>query len=692
MAAVLCWLLVSTLPGAATCMLLWPALLRRPATLIVAGAATTFAVTGVVASLLHLGGLGPWPGVAVVWVVLVLAGTVRLVLRPPPPSTTPSSQADLQRSATRTAGVLLGVAIALAAVVWTTSAEGTIPPNRDSANHAYFAARIVRENTLDAEVVLAESPTNLAPAASYYPLTLHTQIAVAHRLTGVSVGELLLAAAIVAGGLWLPLGGFLLARRLLPERPEVAGLTALVAVSAAVVPYQPMWWGGITLVVGLSLVPGTLAVVLRVTSERSQARASVTGTSVARTTVAAAAVAGTVAVHPSQLALLVVLFGAFAATDLLRSRRPRGQEEAPPPGPPDTPLDTRPSIPPPEAPTGGGTRGTGGVAIAAPPRSEVSAGRSPAESRTPSQVVRAWGLVAVLSAVVLAPSTLGLASGTSERADHHATRHDTVPVGLQRLVSLDLDNGATQPVLGVLALVGVVLGWRERRLRPLLGIVGAFTVLFLAAAVGGPLWRGLSPLTVPWYRSWWRLLYNVALFLPLLAALSLDELRRRLRGVVGAGAAAAIVALVPVVVLAPAAARTLRLGFENQVLLDGADLAVMERLAERIDPGTTVLNQENDATAWMYATEGLPAFSALLGFARSEDAAQRDWLLAHLGELDTDPRVAELLDRWDVGYVMVNDRTYISEEPALVPSELVDVEGLELVEHTDTLWVWRVDR
>ncbi len=683
MAAVLCWLLVSTLPGAATCVLLWPGLLRRPATLIVAGAATTFAVTGVAAALLQLGGLGPWPGVAAVWAVLVAAGAARLVLRPPPPSTTPTSQTGPQRSATRTAVVLLGVAVALAAVVWTTSVEGTIPPNRDSANHAYFVARIVRENTLDAEVVLAESPTNPAPVANYYPLTLHAQIAVAHRLTGVSVGALLLAAAMLAGGLWLPLGGFLLARRLLPDRPEVAGLAALVAVSTAVFPYQPMWWGGITLVVGLSLVPGTLVVVLRVTSNRSRAGSAVAGTMVA----------GTVVVHPSQLALLVVLFGAFAAADLLRARRPRAQENAPRPGPPDTHATTRPPGPLPQAPTGGvGPRGTGGVAVATPPLSEISADRSPAESRTPSQVVRAWGLVAVLSAVVLAPSTLGLASGTSERADHHATRHDTVPVGLQRLVSLDLDNGATQPVLGVLALVGVVLGWRERRLRPLLGVVGAFAVLFMAAAVGGPLWRGLSPLTVPWYRSWWRLLYNVALFLPLLAALSLDELRRRLRGVVGAGAAAAIVALVPVVVLAPAAARTLRLGFENQVLLDGADLAVMERLAERIDPGTTVLNQENDATAWMYATEGLPAFSVLLGFSRSEDAAQRDWLLAHLGELDTDPRVAEMLDRWDVGYVMVNDRTYISEEPALVSSELVGVEGLELVEHTDTLWVWRVDR
>jgi hypothetical protein len=663
--------------------------------LIVSGAATTFAVTGVAAAVLQLAGLGPWPGVAVVWMILVAAGAARVALRPPTPCSAPRPRTGQDRTSTRIGVVLLGIAIALAAVLWTTSVEGTIPPNRDSANHAYFVARIARENTLDAEVVLAESPTNLAPAASYYPLTMHTQIAVAHRLTGVSVGELLLAAAMVAGGLWLPLGGFLLARRLVPDRPEVAGMAALIAVSAAVFPYQPMWWGGITLVVGLSLVPGTLAVVLWVTSGRSQVRPSATDSAPARAAVAAAAVAGTVVVHPSQLALLVVLFGAFAAADLLRARRCKTRDGEPRPSTPLAPPATDPASMPVHQPPIDGARaprGSGGLAVAAPPRSEAATGQPPPDLRTPSQVVRAWGLVAVLSVVVLAPSTIGLASGAAERADHHATRHDTVSVGVQRLVSLDLDNGATQPVLGVLALIGVGLGWRERRLRPLLGVVGALAVLFLAAVVGGPLWRGLSPLTVPWYRSWWRLLYNVALFLPLLAALTLDELRRRLRGVTGAGVGVAIVALVPIVVLAPSSARTLRLGFENQVLLDDADLAVMERLAERIEPGTTVLNQENDATSWMYATEGLPAFSALLGFSRSEDATQRDWLLAHLSELDTDPRVRQLLDRWNIGYVMVDDRTYTTEEPVLVPSALLGVEGLHMVEHTDALWLWRVGR
>ena len=629
-AALLTWIVVSTVPGAAACLILRPKLWRSPLILAVIAPAATFALAGIFSATLEAFGIGPWPGLAISWVILVILAAARLLQSrhdgaepapEPEPTTVGVPGAKPTATGSTTATVLLVAAMAIGAVLWATSVKGAVPPNRDSTVHGYFAARIARENTVDPTVVLAESPANPDPVADYYPLSLHTQVAVTHRLTGVAVADLLLAGGIAASVIYLPLGMFALARRLVPDRPELAGFAALVATTAAVFPYQPMWWGGLTLVVGLCLVPGVLAYALETLGDRD-------GPAVV---VAALAVAGTVLVHPSQLALLAILFAAFFAQDLLR---------------------TRPLRP----------------------------------------VIRSWSLFGVACGVLLVPYLLALASGASERAEHMAAREDSLITGLQRLVWLDIDNGATQPLLGLLAIGGLVLATRRRELRPLTAVVGFLGLLFLASTVGGPLWDALGTLSVPWYRSWWRLLYNVALFLPIFVALVLDEARRILARSLPERVAAGALTLVPLVAFAPAASSTLRLAFEEEVMLDGSDLALMQDMADTIGEEEVVLNQENDATLWMYATAGLRSFSGFQGFERSADAADRDYLLEHLNKASNDAKVRELLDRWHIHYVMVNDNTYMSEKASIDPEELRRAPGFTAVDHSDSLWVFEIER
>lgn len=661
--SVVAWALFALAPGVGLLLCARPGLRSRPALVVGAAPAVTFGLLFLVAQALAMAGIGPWPLAPVLGLAVVgTAAVVRLARHrthatPPSPARVPDSAAPdafapdaaapdapaaspeaSPGAGERRAAALMGAAaVVVGAAIWAWSMGGlpSVPPNRDSQNHAYFVARIVEEDTIDPGVVLAESPGQTDSVASFYPLALHTDVAVARQVTGLAVPDLLLAWTLLSAVVVLPLGLFALVRRLVPDRPLAAGLTALVTPLVGLFPYQPITWGGLAVIIGLALVPGAVALALWAVEDRG----------VAPLGLAAVALAGVVLVHSSQVALLVVLLVPFLVADLLRSRR---DQPAAVPGP--------------------------WLVAAATP----------------------WALLAAGTAILLAPSVLGLLTGAGERADHSVVPDLGLLDGAGHLFNLDVGSLVAQPVLGLLALVGLVTSFRSRRLRPLAVGATVLVLLYLVGTQTGQPWALGRPLTRPWYMSWWRLAYNVALLVPVFVGLALDTARTEVRRRAGTSSRAIAVASCAVLALiglrmtdGPSA--LVSAAFRTQALLGTEETDLMADLAERPDATGTILNQENDGTTWMYALEGLTSLSAIQAFRQGQDAEDRAYLLDHIADAATDRRVADLLDRWDIRYLLVNDRTYMREPAALTVDELRAAPGITVVDHRGSMWLFRVD-
>jgi hypothetical protein len=329
---------------------------------------------------------------------------------------------------------------------------------------------------------------------------------------------------------------------------------------------------------------------------------------------------------------------------------------------------------------------------------------------------RRWSGLALACAALLAPWGWAVATGSSERAAHLSNEHASLLSTVVSLITFDIDNGVAQPVVGALLAVGLAVVVLRRPLapmRPLAAVMGGLGVLYLVSAVDGALWERLRPVTFPWYGSAWRLMYNVALFAPVFAGVALEWMRRAARdrlsirpSAVTAGVAALAVALT-----LPAAHTTLRFAFETEVLLGPEEVSMIEELGrqhhapddlgsptaasdevEQTDSrpfGSTVLNQRHDATTWMYAIAGLPAFSGLAGYETSPDHDDRRYVVEHLADAAHDPRERALLRRFDARYVMVNDRTYLDYPPDITSEQLRSA-GYRVVDHRGDLWLFEI--
>jgi hypothetical protein len=504
-------------------------------------------------------------------------------------------------------------------------------------NHAYFTARIARENSVDPAVVLARSPSSRDSAVSFYPLASHTTMAVAHRATGAGIPDLLITWAVLSSVVTLPCGLFVLARRLLPGRGAAPGWAALVGSTMVLFPYQPMYWGGIALIVGMTCVPGTLAMALETVDAPPEGSPSPRTLAV----LTAATVVGTTMVHSSQLALVGVVLLAFAVHDL-------------------------------------------------------------ADEADRSRSWRRWLTLGALVALVVTPAVVSMLAGATERADVEETLSLGAAEVVLRLLSLDIDEGPAQAVVGLLALAGVVVMVAQRRRRTfgrmwaLLAVAGLFAALFAALSLTGPLWELLRPATIPWYRSWWRIPYNLALLAPLFAAVALEEAGRALSRVPGRARRPASVAVglavLLLVVNVPTDLHALREAGVRDQLFTSGQLAMFDDLARR-RPGASdeakVLNQENDGTAWLYVLEGVPTYSALLPFddeiEREADSYLRSTFAGGDGE-----QAARTLGAAGFGYALVRDNTYHDEPAALDPERLTATPGFELIDRQGSLWLFEI--
>jgi hypothetical protein len=640
------WLLFVLLPGAGVALAFAPGLRRSPVLVLAVGPALGYALAAASAWLLELVGHGPWPGVLVADVAAVALGGGRLWIarsrrRPPEvgadaggaAGAAAQSRPDVER---RIALALLGVSIVVGAAVWLAPGVPSVPSTRDVQNHAYFTARIARENTVDPAVVLARSPTSRDAAASFYPLASHTTMAMAHRATGAGIPDRLITWAVLSSVVTLPCGLFVLARRLLPDRGAAPGWAALAGSTLVLFPYQPMYWGGIALVVGMACVPGTLAMVV----EAVDAPLDASPTRRSLTVLAAFAVGGTTMVHSSQLALIGLILLAFAVHDL-----------------------------------------------------------STAADR--ARLWRRWAALGGLVALVVAPVVLSMLVGATERADLEETVALRAPEVVWRLLSFDVDEGPAQAAAGLLALSGAVVMVAQRRRHPpgrmwaLLGVAGVLAILFAALSLEGTVWELLRPASIPWYRSWWRLPYNLAILAPLFAAVALEECRRLLTTPASplrrAGTVAGVLALLVVLSGAPIAVHALDEAGVRRSLFSDGQLAMFDDLAHVRDAAAgppKVLNQENDGTAWLYVLDGVPTYSALKPFDAGAEL-EADAFVREAFRSDGGSAADELTDA-GFTHALVRDNTYHDEPAVLDPAELAATPGFELVDHRGSLWLFEI--
>lgn len=231
------------------------------------------------------------------------------VRRSPPAAISPAG-------VSRPAALLLLGGIALGAGSWLLGIHGfaSTPPYTDSVNHGLMAAQVASRESLDPRKILTSDAAGAAGApgeTAYYPLALHGEVALAHRLFGIGIADGLLAATFLFSAVVLPLGLWMAVRRLVPDNPLLAGLTALLGATTGFFPLLPLSFGGLPLVIGLAMVPAVAVVAGRyLTGDGPPADGAV----------GALGAVGILATHTSEIPLLA-MFLAPAVIEAVWRRR-----------------------------------------------------------------------------------------------------------------------------------------------------------------------------------------------------------------------------------------------------------------------------------------------------------------------------------------------------------------------------------
>ena len=522
---------------------------------------------------------------------------------------------------------LLALALVTGFLLWHRfQSSFVVPPGWDAMHHGYFIRQIVAFDTLDTSVVLAPSASGADGTTSFYPLAYNLFIAILHVTSGLPISVLMLTSTTVVAGLALPVGIYLLARRLDSRRPFVAGFAAL----ASTLPIYLYWVldpGRTNAVLGLALVP---AVILIMIEGEWNPRWSALP-------IAAVAVAGITGLHTSELPMAAAVAAIVMAVAAIQGREFRGFLRW----------------------------ALWSLAVAA-------AALLPVLLLEPGIL----GATSQRSEIFLNISA------------HAIPVLDAIARVLTPGVDLGVAlTGGAAPfffpwIWALLVAVGCILTVRGRWSR-FLGASIAY-VFFAVLAVGllsgtlGP----LSLFTVPWYqdvgRLWWTLTVLGAIpagvAIAGLAALVGGGTRvtrkwfRRDRGAVANGrqrdwipaiASGVVgVALVFGTALPPVAAAGASVSGNRGPV--GADsVAAFRYLSSHVPAGQRVFDDMRvDGSLWMYDDYGvLPLFgnSPYVG-AEPNSWLDRLWLRENLERIDSDGCVEFLLDYYSVGYVYYGER------------------------------------
>lgn len=504
----------------------------------------------------------------------------------------------------RLAALLLVVGVAIGGFVWVKAIRdvSVVPPNYDSSYHGFMVARIVDLHTVDPDEVLVADNQGTKNQA-FYPLGMHATTALVAKLSSSPVADALTAVTVVSSVVVLPLGLLWLLLTLVPSLPLLAGLAAALAPAILMFPYGPVTWGGLPLVLATALVPAAIAELDRAVRRHL---------SVGDILLAGAGVTAIFVTHSSELPVVFLVVGAYVIARAVRKRS---------------------------------------AAVIA--RAALT------------------GVMVVASAAVMVATVVpSVGGGAAERVAIDYKPKAELAAAADGLSELRFGMPRGQPVLAMLAAAGLLVCLARRRTRPLGIVLLAFVGLYLLTAVKGPLSNALS---FPWYHEAERIGYVLALFVPLLIAALLVEpveaarsLAPRLSLRTAVAPVVAVVSLVPVAVAAQEAsdpvAASVRSAYMAYSPVQASELAAFDYLAANVPPGRTVLTDVNsDGSIWMYAFHGVePVFFLPPGTAPVGSTwDNRLYLVDHLGELGSNPRVRSLLEEWRVSYVYFDESGFV---------------------------------
>ena len=228
----------------------------------------------------------------------------------------PPNEAD-QGVPRYTARAMLAIGLLVLAVIaggstWVRGipAGSTIPGNFDGSQHGFLTARIAETDSIASEDVLVSDLKSGTTAANYYPLGAHASAALVHRIADVEISLALTSMMVFFAAFVFPFGLYALVRYLWPRDPLGAGFAALLGVCLLIFPYKPAAWGGLALLIGMTLIPISLVLLTRTLLDQwSRGAAALT----------ALVLAAGFAVHNSQLPVIVLFSGLLVVERAVRA-------------------------------------------------------------------------------------------------------------------------------------------------------------------------------------------------------------------------------------------------------------------------------------------------------------------------------------------------------------------------------------
>jgi hypothetical protein len=513
-------------------------------------------------------------------------------------------------------GAGLSAAVVVPLFMWlrATRLATFVPPNDDGTHHGLFAERVLHLGTLRPGQVAVGDVLTGQPSTSYYPLALHLATAMASGVSGVPVGTALDLLVIGLACVALPLGIFVLTRRLFPAEPLAAPGAALLSVAFPAFPYYVSYWGGLTMIAGIALVP---AVVDAMAGIAEDARILPGGA------LLGFAWAGLFTVHVTELVTVALL-----AVPLVL-------------------------LPPWPGPAAAHLRGIaarwpiGALVVGAVIAAQFGQFVKDAEQRR--EVARLLPLDPAQA--VRQISTVFLGTAPAGRAVLTLLFALGIVVAVRRLWATGW------LVAAVLFAALSYLSARRTGLGDLLTVPWygrwdrvVVNHLYFVATYGG---------------------LGAAVAVRVTTAAGR---RLRLPRLAGGAVATVTALLLAGFALAPeyeASNRQVSYSFRAASLAGPAERAAFAWLAAHVRPGERVLNDITDGSGWMYPLDGVPPLFAMAAHAYPVGAwGDRVYLRANAGRLATDARARRAADTWHVRYAYVGPRLFPRRRPLLSAADL----------------------
>lgn len=516
------------------------------------------------------------------------------------------------------------VVIVVSMSIWWSATGGLtlVPPNDDGANHGLFTTQILGLQTITPDRVVVGSVVSGSPSAAYYPFGIHLVAALVSRISGSPVASALTFEVVVAAVL-LPLGMFVLTRRLFPARPGAAIVATIFSVSFVAMPYYVASWGAYPFIIGMAGLAIAIDAICGIARDAPAGGAGV---------VVGLSVVGLFAVHSSE-AVSAVLLGLLVLVAVAVRREQRFRDSL-------LPLAIALFVL---------------LAFIAPQLLQIRRGAS---------AVAVASLIPSQTAVDSVVNALTYVTGIPNR--------DLVP---QLAGGLNAWHIVVGGAVWLLAGIGCWVAVRDRWSPEWALALAACVLVVVASSMRLPF---IDALTIPWYSRWDRLVMNLLVLLAPLAALGVLTVTAgmasyRLRLVV-TGAIAAVVALPSLVVASDVA----HAAYERNSLAGPDQRAAYAWLADHVTQGGSVLNDSRDGSGWMWALELVPPLFAVAPH-QIDGWGDRTYLLDHAADIRTDVRAAAVAEQWSVQYAYVGPRTYLKRGPVLSADDLVAGGGWRVV-------------